>query len=669
MNNIKVGLVQINNSFSGQNYLPYAVAILQAYAQTYAKAPERYEFLLPVYSRIPVSQAVQNLQGAHVVAFSTYVWNIKISLEIARRIKQQNPETLIVFGGPQVPDRSSEEFMRRYPFIDVACHGEGEALFLQLLESYPNCNWAEIPSISFIEKNGLFVHHPKGGRIQDISIIPSPFLEGVFEPVMKANPQERWIGLWETNRGCPFSCTYCDWGSSTQSKVFRFDMERLFKEVDWFAEKKIEYIFCCDANYGILPRDLELTKYIAETKAKYGYPHALSVQNTKNATERSYQVQKLLSDSGLNKGVAMAMQSMDKSTLKKIKRHNISLESFQELQRRFTQDKVETYSDLILPLPGESYDTFFDGISKAIANGQHNRIQFNNLSILPNAEMGDPEYQEKYGMVTVESNIVNMHGSLRASEDDIYETQQLVIATNTMPKEDWCKTRSLCWMVALLYFDKMLQIPLLILHEVCAFSFREMFEVFTEGSLEGFPIFEEINNFFRQTAKDIQNGGEEYCKSKEWLNVWWPADEYIFIKLSVEDKLDAFYQEAKLLLTRFMDEKFISMPLILHESIRLNRSLVNQPFQTEDLELELWHNIWEVYQAARRGVKIPLEQETRTYHIDRVSATKHSWEDWYREVVWWGNKKGAYLYKNVSAIAKEATPENNVLANATVAEK
>lgn len=664
MNNIKVGLVQINNSFSGQNYLPYAVGILQAYAQKYAQKPERYEFMLPVYSRVPVREAVENLQDASIVAFSTYVWNIKISLEIARRIKQDYPETLIVFGGPQVPDRC-EAFLRQNPFIDVACHGEGEVVFLELLESYPECNWGEIPSISFIDKKGEFIHHPKGSRIQDISIVPSPFLEGVFEPIMKANPQERWIALWETNRGCPFSCTYCDWGSSTQSKVFRFDMERLFREVDWFAENKIEYIFCCDANYGILPRDLELTQYVAETKAKYGYPHALSVQNTKNATERSYKVQKLLSDSGLNKGVALAMQSMDKGALKNIKRHNISLDSFQELQRRFTQDRVETYSDLILALPGETYETFFDGISEAIANGQHNRIQFNNLSILPNAEMGDPEYQKKYGMVTVESNIVNMHGSLIESDDDICETQQLVIATNTMAKEDWCKTRSLCWMVALLYFDKILQIPLLLLHEICSFSFRELFEVFTERSLEEFPIFEEINAFFRKTAQDIQNGGEEYCQSKEWLNVWWPADEYIFIKLSVEKKWDEFYKEAKLLLTRFMEEKFINMPLILHESIRLNRSLINQPFQTEDIELELWHNIWEVYQAARRGVKIPLEQQTRTYHIERVAGTKQSWEDWYREVVWWGNKKGAYLYKNVTATVQESSPERTDLPNAS----
>ena len=102
---LKVGLVQINNSFSGQNYLPYAVGLLQAFVQKYAKYPQRYEFLLPVYSRIPVKRMVDHLLGADVIGFSIYVWNIRISLEVARQIKQLRPETLIVFGGPQVPDQ------------------------------------------------------------------------------------------------------------------------------------------------------------------------------------------------------------------------------------------------------------------------------------------------------------------------------------------------------------------------------------------------------------------------------------------------------------------------------------------------------------------------------------------------------------------------------------
>jgi radical SAM superfamily enzyme YgiQ (UPF0313 family) len=646
MNEIIVGLVQINNSFSNQNYIPYSVGLLQAYTQKYAKVPEQYKFLLPIYCRMPVKKAVQSLSDASVIGFSAYVWNIKISLEIARRIKIQTPEVLIVFGGPQVPNQA-EQFLRQHSFIDIVCHGEGEHCFLNILENTYSRDWENIPSVSFIQNNGVFVHHPKETRIKDISVIPSPFLEGVFEPLIKANPTEQWIGLWETNRGCPFSCTFCDWGSATKSKVFRFDMDRIFKEVEWFVKHQVEFIFCCDANFGILKRDVEIAQYLAETNKKYGYPKAFSIQSTKNATERSYQVQKILADANMNKGVSLSMQSVDAGTLKNIKRENISIESYQKLQHQFTKDKIETFTDIILALPGETYNSFFDGVSYVIENGQHNRIQFNNLSVLPNAKMGDTAYQKEYGINIVESKIINIHGSLIESEDEIYETQQLVIATNTMPKEDWCKTRVLSWMIAFLYFDKLLQIPLIVLHEECSISYRKLFEPFMELELDSFPMLSEIRNFFWIEAKKIQNGGEEFCKSEKWLNIWWPADEYIFIKLSVENNLDIFYQEAEKIFTQFLDEKKIKVPSALYDALLLNKSLINQPFQV-DINLNLSYNVWGFYQGVLRGLKTPLEKKTQSYHINRASVTLSSWDDWCQEIVWYGNKKGAYLHKDIT---------------------
>ena len=60
----RVGLVQINNSFSGQNYLPYAAGLLEAYVRKYARAPERFEFMLPLYKRQRVEEAVDALIAA-----------------------------------------------------------------------------------------------------------------------------------------------------------------------------------------------------------------------------------------------------------------------------------------------------------------------------------------------------------------------------------------------------------------------------------------------------------------------------------------------------------------------------------------------------------------------------------------------------------------------------
>ncbi|MBI3548542.1 MAG: B12-binding domain-containing radical SAM protein [Elusimicrobia bacterium] len=645
---IRVGLVQVNNSFSGQNYFPYSIGILQAYAERHLKNLERYEFMLPVYSRTTVQDAFEKIKDADVVFFSTYVWNIRFSLELARRLKSARPEVLTVFGGPQVPNHV-EDFLRKNTVVDVACHGEGEQVFVALLDRGLYGDWESVPSISYLTEDGSLVQRPLVERLKDMAAVPSPYLSGTFDALMKAYPKENWIVMWETNRGCPFSCTFCDWGSAVASKVFQFELPRILKEIDWFADHRIEFIFCADANFGMLPRDYDIVHYAAKTKTSRGYPRALSVQNTKNATERAYSVQKLLSDAGLNKGVTIALQSVDPDTLKSIKRANISTESFQELQRRFTRDGVETYSDIILGLPGETYESFATGTSDVIENGQHNRIQFNNLSILPNAEMGDPDYQKKYGMEIVETRVVNIHGSIAddASADGIYETQHLVVGTSSMPRPDWVRTRAFSWMTALLHFDKILQIPLILVHEQTRVRYRDLIELFMEGSLEGYPALSEIRDFFLAKAKDIQDGGAEYVHSEKWLNIWWPADEHAFIKMSVEGKLEQFYEEAERRLQSYLDERGLKLPPgLLHDAVVLNRSLVKQPFQTADVDVTLSFNVWEFYHSVPRGLGVALERKPRTYRVNRTKASWSSWNDWCREVVWYGNKKGAYLYSN-----------------------
>lgn len=652
---LKIGLVQINNSFSGQNYLPYSIALLQAYVQKFAADPGLYEFLTPLYKRVRIADAVEALKDADIVGFSTYVWNGRISLEIARRLKALKPGIVIMFGGPHVPDQP-EAFMRANRQVDLAVHNEGERTFLKLLEAWPDrAAWETIAGVSMVKPDASFVRNPNIDRVRDLDEIPSPFLEGAFDSIMAANPNESWIGLWETNRGCPFRCTFCDWGSATAGKVTKFGEERLFREVDWFAEKKIEYIFCCDANFGIQKRDVDIANYVADIKKKSGYPVALSVQNTKNATERAYLTQKILSDAGLNKGVALSMQSVDMPTLEAIKRDNISLNTYMELQRRFTKDKVETYSDLILGLPGETYESFVKGVDQLMENGQHNRIQFNNLSILPNAEMGDPAYQKKYGMVTIESKIINIHGERVELDDDVPEVQDLVIATASTPLADWRRTRIFCWMTALLHFDKLFQIPLILAHGISGITYRDMIEAFMLADPKRYPLIAEINAFFESEARSIQQGGSEYVFSKEYLNIYWPADEFIFVKLTAEGKFDAFYAEAGKLLAETVTARHAGLPMdVIEDAIKLNHALVHQPFAKTNLSVKLRYDILDYWHKVRTGEQAVLREQPMLVEVDRTARPYDDFQKWCREIVWWGNKKGAYLY---SPTAKEITPE------------
>lgn len=329
----------------------------------------------------------------------------------------------------------------------------------------------------------------------------------------------------------------------------------------------------------MLPRDYEIVLKAIENKRKYGYPHVLSVQNTKNARERAYKVQKLLADNGLSKGVTLAMQSVDPHTLKSIKRDNISIADYQELQRRFTKDGIATYTEFILGLPGDTFESFAKGVSDVIEAGQHNRIQFNNLSILPNAEMARKNYLKEHEIVTVETPIVNPHGSLdETPEDGIFEKQELVTSTKNLNKQDWIKTRVYASVSEFFYFNKILQIPIIFLHKLEKISFQEIFlDLMKLKDNSKYKIISSIINSLNSHAKTIAAGGAEFRLNKEWLGIYWPPGEYEYIDLLKKNNLDLFYKEA----TNYFFEKISNNKTkeVILECIKINNSMMRKPFE------------------------------------------------------------------------------------------
>jgi len=653
---MKVAMLQINSSFAGQNYLPYSAALLESYFKYTSSAANSFDFLPIIYKREAVSTILSEISGASVLGISLYAWNVKLSLAVASAFKETNKNGFVFAGGPSVPD-NAEVFLKTNSYIDMVIHNEGEAAVTKLLEAIESQQCLEtVPSSSYL-KDGKLVKNSNLERISDLSIIPSPFLSGVLERTIKHNSSEKWIGLWETNRGCPFTCTYCDWGSATGSKkIGMFDYNRLEEEMYWFSRNNIEYIFCCDANFGMFPRDPEIAKMVGEVKKKTGYPHALSVQNTKNSTERSYLTQKILCDYGLNKGVTLSMQTLSDEALKNIKRSNIKLESYFELQKRFIADKVPTYSDLILALPGETKESYIEGLCKLIESGQHSRIQFNNLSILPNAEMASSEYRRKYGIKTVTTKIINMHGSLSVEESTVQEEQELVVETLSLPARDWCEIRAISWMIGLLYFDKIAQVPIAVVNGGMGLPFISLISGFGKLDKKKYPVLSGVYKRMVEEAKNIQNGGAEYVYSKEWLGIYWPIDELIFIELCLYGGLEALYKEIQdylLFLVKAEIPEIVefygneNVSQIISESVELNKWMVNdnKMINSYNNEFNYKWNTYEVYTSRIEGKYSDLKMVNGSLAYKEVNNKVLPLENWLQEVVWYGNKRGEYLRK------------------------
>ncbi len=669
---IIVGSTQINNGFAGQYYLPYSIGILQAYFMHNSKRFSDYKFLSTIYKRELLKDCIEKLISADIVLFSTYVWNEQISLKIAEELKKKDKNKFIIFGGPSVPDSiegNAEKFLRKYSFIDVCIHQEGERTVSKLLDDYPNIDYINTPNISYI-KNNKFKNNPNIPRLKTFEKAPSPYLCGVFDQLIEENPNERWLASWETNRGCPFSCAYCDWGSATNSKVARMEIDRVFDELDWFSKKKIEFIFCCDANFGMLPRDYDIALRAVENKKKYGYPHVLSVQNTKNARERAYKVQKLLAENSLSKGVTLAMQSVDSHTLKEIKRDNISIEDYQELQRRFTKDGIPTYTEFILGLPGDTYETFAKGVSDVIQAGQHNRIQFNNLSILPNAEMAREDYMSRNQIEVVETAIVNPHGSLdETPADGIYEKQKLVISTKDLSLENWLKTRVYASISEFYYFNKVLQIPIVFMNKLTGISFKEIFEGLMNVEKTNYKVLHSISSSIQDHAKLITKGGSEFILNKEWLGIYWPPGEYEYIKLLKENKLDEFYNECENYFSSFEINK--NYKKLLNECININKAMMRQPFQSKNILIKSNYNIIECYEQIKQSLDFKIVNMENEYLIVKDDFIYDNWDDWMREVIWYGHRSGKYTCKIINKNSNNQIKNNyekssNVIGNSYI---
>ena len=155
-------------------------------------------------------------------------------------------------------------------------------------------------------------------------------MNGVFAQMIKQYGSGITGALWESNRGCPYSCTFCDWGNSDVSKLKKFDMDRLYQEINWISNNGFYYIFLADANFGIFrQRDLEIAGWIADLNQKNGSPRHFGVNWEKSTLRGGLpRIANTLQKGGVTCNITLSLQSTNQDTLKAIKRSNLPINDF-----------------------------------------------------------------------------------------------------------------------------------------------------------------------------------------------------------------------------------------------------------------------------------------------------------------------------------------------------
>ena len=369
----------------GSTYIPYATGCIAAYAWADERVAQNYHLGRFIYARENISEAIDSLDNPFMVAFSCSVWNAEYNKVFAKKLKEKYPDCLVLFGGHNVPP--GNKYLEELPYVDLLIHNGGEepflAILLSLLDSSP---LDEIPNISFRNASENITTRDV---MQTATEYPSPYLNGIFDEILKDDID--FSVIIETNRGCPNSCAFCDWGY-LKSKVRLFPMEKVRAELDWISERGIDYVFCCDGNFGLFDRDEEIADYIIDLKKRTGHPQNFRVCFTKNRCDFVRKIGVKFFESRLDKAQTLSFQSMSPEVLENIGRKNISNDHFCNLMALYNEINISTFSELIMALPGETYESFCDGLCKLIEYGQHKSVEVYPCELLPNSKMGSPEY-------------------------------------------------------------------------------------------------------------------------------------------------------------------------------------------------------------------------------------------------------------------------------------
>jgi hypothetical protein len=433
---IKVVPVEVNG-----NPMPLALGMLIAYVKAYdgGRLEEHYRFPPEWLTREHKLDVLAEDPGIYL--FSNYIWSHPKNMAFSKRLKESNPASVTIHGGPDTPkyDCDTEAYLLRNRHVDIAVRGEGEETLAEVLDALKDAVGegppdlsvlCDVPGIAYRDGDRV-IRTPDRDRIVDLNAVPSPFLTGVFDAYGEIAPI---MAIVETNRGCPYGCTFCDWGSATLSRIRKFDLDRVFADLEWCAQHHVSRIFIADANFGILERDVEIAEKAAELKAKYGYPRAFTTSYAKNTTKHLRRIVETLAAADILSLGVLSLQSMDAGTLDIINRSNIKTEKYEDLAHEFRKANLPLYVDLMVGLPGSTRTSFRNDLQGCVDREVTAKIYPTEL--LVNSPMNDPEYRTTYQIETT-APPMGYDSTQSAAFDGYSGKRALLISTSSYTRDDY----------------------------------------------------------------------------------------------------------------------------------------------------------------------------------------------------------------------------------------
>ena len=445
--------------------LPLVSCYAEAFASKFMELQEAYNIrkvsMLNTSSQEEILATLRATE-ATIFGFSCYVWNYNMVSSIVDVLVDEMPGAQIILGGPHVLNAAHNFLLPEREGV-VICNGEVERVFSdylrELLEASPDLT--RVRGLSVV-RDGTLIVNEAPERIIDLDEIPSPFLGGFVD-----KNKYTWT-VFETNRGCPYECAFCVWGARQRTafrKLGKFSIDRVKEDLKWLAQNGMCGIDIGDANWGILKRDIEISEHIVRLKERYGLPMVVLTNGAKEDHGRGLEITKIFADAGLTATRSIAIQSMNPDALKLAKRKPLTIEKYKKTQSALNARNLSAHVELIWPMPGETLDSFEEGINQ-LCELEAEYIIVYPLQLLPNTEYFDD--RERFGFQT------------RRTSADQHSAVEYVEGTSDVTREEYIDGLWYKFAMFVLYNCRTLHELLRYLHTENIAKYRDVLRAFAE---------------------------------------------------------------------------------------------------------------------------------------------------------------------------------------------
>lgn len=482
---------------------------------------------IKIFKYIPKLEKAIEEEPPDVLGLSNYAWSHNISSEMFKILAVKNPQAIKIWGGPNFPIDlpSQKEFMKKHYEIDAYVPVDGETGFSNIVGEILKLDSLEQMEQMILEKpiDGCITRNRLGEiqfsiptiRIKKLDEIPSPYTSGLLDEFFdgKLTP------MIQTNRGCPFHCTFCTDGKDEVNQVNMFGLDRIRSELNYISKHVPENtpsLHISDLNFGMYPRDQEICEELANMQEKVNYPKFIKCTTGKNQREKIIQAIRKLSDS---LRITMSVQSLDEQVLTNIRRSNISVDQMLELYPAIKKSGLQTTSEVILGLPGETYQNHIETL-RGLVHARMDEIVVHTCMLLDGSEMKTPEEMKKWDLKT-KFRVIQRDFAKLNNGKNIVEIEEVVVGSNTLTFEEYVELRLLAFIIFVT--NK-------------GIVFEPIIKFLLQNKIDVFDLYYNMMKEIKKSSKNVILVSERFKKAT--INELWNSPEEIIENYSKDSEFN-----------------------------------------------------------------------------------------------------------------------------------